>query len=172
MLKVNLSVIFYVFTAVTTKSVVFWHKEPSSYLTGDTLRLRCRAQPVKLWKVFGFHCRDYEQCCFWDVTPLALIRTDVSEDLITSITRVIRIGELGTTLAVTSNRSTLRRNTTYLIIPFQAPQWKRWIEASLCKLSKARRTSLEMFCARLMPFLLDDVATVKIIYVQQCPSVL
>jgi hypothetical protein len=33
---------------------------------------------------------------------VALVRTDVSEDLSTSIMRVTRIGELGTTLAVTS----------------------------------------------------------------------
>jgi hypothetical protein len=45
---------------------------------------------------------------FWDV---ALVRTDVSEELNASIIRVTRIGELGTTLAVTSNRRTLRRNT-------------------------------------------------------------
>jgi hypothetical protein len=43
---------------------------------------------------------------------VALVRTDVSEECITSIIRVTRIGELGTTLAVTSNRRTLRRNTT------------------------------------------------------------
>jgi hypothetical protein len=41
---------------------------------------------------------------------VALVRTDVSEELSASI-RVTRIGELGTTLAVTSNRSTLQRNT-------------------------------------------------------------
>jgi hypothetical protein len=35
---------------------------------------------------------------------VALVRTDVSEDLSASIVRVTRIGELGTTLAVTSNR--------------------------------------------------------------------
>jgi hypothetical protein len=34
---------------------------------------------------------------------VALVRTDVSEELSASI-RVTRIGELGTTLAVTSNR--------------------------------------------------------------------
>jgi hypothetical protein len=39
---------------------------------------------------------------------MALVRTDVSEEHIASIIRVIRIGELGTTLAVTSNRRTLR----------------------------------------------------------------
>jgi hypothetical protein len=36
-----------------------------------------------------------------------LLRTDVSKELIASIIRVTRIGELGTTLTVTSNRSTL-----------------------------------------------------------------
>jgi hypothetical protein len=39
---------------------------------------------------------------------VALVRTDVSEELNASIIRVTRIGELGTTLAVTSNRRTLR----------------------------------------------------------------
>jgi hypothetical protein len=42
---------------------------------------------------------------------VALVRTDVSEELSAYIVRVIRIGELGTTLAVTTNRRTLRRNT-------------------------------------------------------------
>jgi hypothetical protein len=40
----------------------------------------------------------------------ALERTDVSEELSASFIKVTRIGELGTTLAVTSNRRTLRRN--------------------------------------------------------------
>jgi hypothetical protein len=39
-----------------------------------------------------------------------LVKTDVSEELSASFIRVTRIGELGTTLAVTSNRRTLRRN--------------------------------------------------------------
>jgi hypothetical protein len=38
---------------------------------------------------------------------VALVRTDVSEELSISFSRVTRIGELGTTLAVTSNRRTL-----------------------------------------------------------------
>jgi hypothetical protein len=42
---------------------------------------------------------------------VALVRTDVSKELSAFIIRVTRIGELGTTLAVTSNRLTLRRNT-------------------------------------------------------------
>jgi hypothetical protein len=43
---------------------------------------------------------------------LAAVRTDVSEKPSASIIWVTRIGDLGTTVAVTSNRSTLRRNTT------------------------------------------------------------
>jgi hypothetical protein len=42
---------------------------------------------------------------------VALVRTDVSEELSASFIRVTRIGELGTTLAVTSNRRTPQRNT-------------------------------------------------------------
>jgi hypothetical protein len=41
---------------------------------------------------------------------VVLVRNDVSEEVIASLIRVTRIGELGTTLAVTSNRRTLRRN--------------------------------------------------------------
>jgi hypothetical protein len=42
---------------------------------------------------------------------VALVRTDVLEEPSASFIRVTRIGELGSTLAVTSNRRTLRRNT-------------------------------------------------------------
>jgi hypothetical protein len=38
---------------------------------------------------------------------VALVGTDVSEELSASVIRVTRIGELGTVLAVTSNRRTL-----------------------------------------------------------------
>jgi hypothetical protein len=49
---------------------------------------------------------------------VALVRTDVSQELSASFIRVTRIGELGT-LAVTSNRSTLR---------FLSPWWRRrWV---------------------------------------------
>jgi hypothetical protein len=54
---------------------------------------------------------------FWDVALcVVLVRTDVSEERSASIIRVTRISELGTTLAVTSNRRTLRRNTMYRLI--------------------------------------------------------
>jgi hypothetical protein len=41
---------------------------------------------------------------------VALVRTEVSEELSASLIRVTRIGELGTTLHVTSNRRTLRNS--------------------------------------------------------------
>jgi hypothetical protein len=40
---------------------------------------------------------------------VALVGTDVSEELSASIIKVTRIGELGTTLAVTSNQRSVRR---------------------------------------------------------------
>jgi hypothetical protein len=40
---------------------------------------------------------------------VTLVRTDVTEEFRASFIRVTRIGELGTTLAVTSNRRTLQR---------------------------------------------------------------
>jgi hypothetical protein len=51
----------------------------------------------------------------WMLRRVALVRTDVSEECIASIIRVTRIGEQGTTLAVTSNRNKLRRNTMYYV---------------------------------------------------------
>jgi hypothetical protein len=42
---------------------------------------------------------------------VALVRTDVSEEPSASFIRVAKIGKLGTTLAVTSNRRKMRRNT-------------------------------------------------------------
>jgi hypothetical protein len=45
-----------------------------------------------------------------------LVRVEVSEEHIASIISVTRIVELGTKLAVTSNKSTLRRN---IFITFQ-----------------------------------------------------
>jgi hypothetical protein len=45
---------------------------------------------------------------------VALVSTDDSEEFSASFIRVTRIGELGTTLAVTRNRRTLRRNTKWL----------------------------------------------------------
>jgi hypothetical protein len=46
---------------------------------------------------------------------VALVRTDVSEELSASFIRVIRIGELGT-LSLTSNRRRLRRYTKHILV--------------------------------------------------------
>jgi hypothetical protein len=47
---------------------------------------------------------------------VALVRTDVSEELSASFIRVTRIGELGTTLAVISHQRMLRRNMPFFIV--------------------------------------------------------
>jgi hypothetical protein len=46
---------------------------------------------------------------------VAVVRTDVLEELSASFMRVTRIGELGTTLAVTSNQQHATLVTTYNI---------------------------------------------------------
>jgi hypothetical protein len=48
---------------------------------------------------------------------VVLVITDVSEELSASFIRVTRIGELGTTLAVTSNRSMRRLLVTASVVP-------------------------------------------------------
>jgi hypothetical protein len=53
---------------------------------------------------------------------VALVITDVSEELSSSFISVTRIGEL-VTLAVTSNRRTLRRNTKFT--DSSSPLWRR-----------------------------------------------
>jgi hypothetical protein len=62
---------------------------------------------------------------------VALVRTDVSEELIVSFIRVTRIGKLRRTLAVTSNRRTLRRKngaemyqTSWAKLPPRMRKWK------------------------------------------------
>jgi hypothetical protein len=47
----------------------------------------------------------------WDIRLVAVVKRDVSEERITTIIRVTRIGKLGTTLTGIGNRSTLPRNT-------------------------------------------------------------
>jgi hypothetical protein len=54
---------------------------------------------------------------------VALVRTDVSEELSTSFIRVTRIGELGITLAVPSNRRTLRVYCLLQTLHFASPEF-------------------------------------------------
>jgi hypothetical protein len=51
---------------------------------------------------------------------VAVVRTDVSDELSASFISVTRIGVLGTALAVTGNRRTLRRNTKMAWYSFAA----------------------------------------------------
>jgi hypothetical protein len=53
---------------------------------------------------------------------VALVRTDVSEEPSASFIRVTRIGELGTTLAATSNRRTLVPGSPILVILMKEAQ--------------------------------------------------
>jgi hypothetical protein len=57
---------------------------------------------------------------------IALVKTNVLEELSASIIRVTKIGELGTTLAVTINRRTLRRNATFFL---SVPPERRLLQA-------------------------------------------
>jgi hypothetical protein len=47
------------------------------------------------------------------LSRVALVITDVSEERSPFFIRVTRVGELGTTLAVTNNRRTLRSNLVF-----------------------------------------------------------
>jgi hypothetical protein len=56
---------------------------------------------------------------------VALVRTDVSEELSASFIRVTRIGELETTIAVTSNRRTLRGfSSAKVAAAFRQEAWR------------------------------------------------
>jgi demethoxyubiquinone hydroxylase (CLK1/Coq7/Cat5 family) len=70
---------------------------------------------------------------FWDVTPLAVVKTDVSQERSASIIRVTRIGELGT-LTVTSNQHMLQRKKILVTLMMEA---LRSSETSV--LTRARR---------------------------------
>jgi hypothetical protein len=62
---------------------------------------------LMLFKIWGFHGYDCEECRLLGSYRVALVRTDVSEENRNSIIKGRRIGELGKTLAVNSNRRTL-----------------------------------------------------------------
>jgi hypothetical protein len=86
---------------------------------------------------------------------VALVRTDVLEELSASFIRVTRIGELGTTLAVTSNRRTLWRNImillTFLAHQFLSPWWwRRYVPPKRRFLHSisSQRASVASYCYR------------------------
>jgi hypothetical protein len=47
---------------------------------------------------------------------VTLVTTDISEELTASIIRITKLGELGTTLDITINRTTLRRNLPSVVL--------------------------------------------------------
>jgi hypothetical protein len=69
---------------------------------------------------------------------VALVRTDVSEELSSSFIRVTRIGELGTTLAVTSNPRTLRRNTLFIYLSRERPPLLASGQSSRLQIQRSR----------------------------------
>jgi hypothetical protein len=77
---------------------------------------------------------------------VALVRTDFSEELSASI-RVTRIGELGTTLAVTSNRHTLQRNTKLLVTDSIVPS----LQILVTLMKEALRSSEKSVLTRATP---------------------
>jgi hypothetical protein len=70
---------------------------------------------------------------------VALVRTDVSEELSASFIRVTRIGELGTTQAVTSDRRTLRRK----VLAFLCSMRQLLITSGVVPGSKSSGSGLE-----------------------------
>jgi hypothetical protein len=92
---------------------------------------------LMLYKTWGFRGGDYEECCSSGMLRhVALVRTDVPEKLSASMIRVTRIGELGTALAVTSNRCTAlhprrRYSSCHLTdLQFWFSSWVDWVWAS------------------------------------------
>jgi hypothetical protein len=67
----------------------------------------------------------------WDLRRVALVRTDISEELSSSIIRVTRIGELGATLVVTSNQRTLRRNMMAALSTYETSVLTRAIPCNI-----------------------------------------
>jgi hypothetical protein len=74
---------------------------------------------------------------FWGVTPCGSCKNRVSEERIASIVMVTRIGYLRTTLAVTSNRSTLRKS-----IIFVAPKMNVIRSTEMSVLTRAARRNI------------------------------
>jgi hypothetical protein len=61
---------------------------------------------------------------FWDVHCVALVRTDISEDLIASITGVTKFGELGIMLSVTRNQNIISQKTAFFNVFYVHHRYK------------------------------------------------
>jgi hypothetical protein len=81
---------------------------------------------------------------------VALVRTDVSEERCASIIRVTRLSELGATLAITSNRHTLRRSIKHYLVSITTITKHYLVLAYLVFLRSVRRL---IFMANVVPSL-------------------
>jgi hypothetical protein len=91
------------------KNVVLWDIKPQFVLHRRHITSPLQSPASYCYVRFEvFTAVTMKNGVFWD----DVVRTDVSEELSTSFIMVTRIGELGTTLAVTSNGRTLRRRNT------------------------------------------------------------
>jgi hypothetical protein len=89
-------------------------KSRFSFILQQISKCRFIFSPFSITTIFGGQWMEWRIVSSGMLRRVALVRTDVPEELSTSFIRVTRIGELGTTLAVTSNRCTLQRNTTLM----------------------------------------------------------
>jgi hypothetical protein len=62
---------------------------------------------------------------------VTLVRTEVLEEPSATVIRVTRIGEVGTMLAVTGNRRTLRRNAVCYVLCARSHLWISLLENHL-----------------------------------------
>jgi hypothetical protein len=113
---------FEVFTAVTMKNGVFWVVTPCGSCKnrrfGGTWRLFHRV--TKIGELGTTQAATSNRRTLRSpgmLRRVALVRTEVSEELSVPFIRVTKICDLGTTLAVTSIRRTLRRNFFAACVP-------------------------------------------------------
>jgi hypothetical protein len=76
------------------------------------------------------------------LSRVALVRTDVSEEVSASIIRITRIGELGITLAVTSNRRTLLTTNVVPSSPILVLMMEALIFSETSLLKRATRRNI------------------------------
>jgi hypothetical protein len=113
-------------SSLTPRDYKRWN-EPRTEVGGYLKRQVLKRRILVHWKELNIlHCSKhailsiFKRFCplkngvFWMLRRTALVITDVAEELSASFIRVTRISELGTTLAVTSNQRTLRRNWSIL----------------------------------------------------------
>jgi hypothetical protein len=94
---------------------------------------------------------------------MGLVRTDVKEECIATIIRVTRIGELGTTLAVTSKRSQLPRNILlkrrFLQEPHDITSLKMVFTQKTCLQSSLGQKSVNKFSRLYLDMVSVDIHT-------------